>query len=76
MADEELWKRRFQMFVLVRLIGMATFALGVAIAYTDLLRTGGWPLVGLIVAIVGAVDAVLAPRVLKKVWEQQDRGQR
>ena len=76
MADEELWKRRFQMFVLVRLIGMATFALGVAIAYTDLLRTGGWPLVGLIVAIVGAVDAVLAPRVLKKVWKRQDRGQR
>jgi membrane protein implicated in regulation of membrane protease activity len=75
MADEELWKRRFQMFVLVRLIGMATFALGVVIGYTDLLRPGGWPLVGLIVAIVGAVDALFAPRMLKKVWEQQDREQ-
>ena len=76
MADEELWRRRFQMFVLIRLIGMATFALGVAIAYTDLLRPGGWPLLGLIVAIVGAVDAVFAPRLLKKVWEQQDREQK
>ena len=72
MADEELWKRRFQMFVLVRLIGMATFALGVVIAYTDLLRPGGWPMVGLIVAIIGAADALFAPRMLKKVWEQQD----
>jgi hypothetical protein len=73
MADEELWKRRFQMFVLVRLIGMATFALGVVIAYSDLLRPGGWPMVGLIVAIIGAADALFAPRMLKKVWEQQDR---
>ena len=76
MADEELWKRRFQMFVLVRLIGMATFGLGVVIAYTDLLRPGGWPLVGMIVAIIGAADALFAPRMLKKVWEQQDRDQK
>ena len=76
MADEDLWKRRFQLFVLIRLIGMATFALGVVIAYTDLLRPGGWPLVGLIVAIIGAVDVLFAPRVLKKVWEQQDRNRK
>jgi hypothetical protein len=73
MGDEELWKGRFQMFVFLRLIGMATFALGVMIAYTDILRPGGWPIVGLIVAIIGAIDAVFAPRMLKKVWEQQDR---
>ena len=73
MADEDLWRPRFHLFVLIRLIGMATFALGVVIAYTDLLRPGGWPLVGLIVAIIGAVDALFAPRMLKKVWEQQDR---
>jgi uncharacterized protein YjeT (DUF2065 family) len=73
MPDEELWKSRFQMFVFLRLIGMATFALGVVIAYTDILRPGGWPIVGLIVAIIGAIDAVFAPRMLKKVWEQQDR---
>ena len=76
MPDEELWKSRFQMFVFLRLIGMATFALGVVIAYTDILRPGGWPIVGLIVAIIGAIDAVFAPRMLKKVWEQQDRDRR
>ena len=73
MADEELWRRRFQTFVLVRMFGLATLVLGIVIAYTDLLREGGWPLVGLIVAIVGATDALFAPRLLKKLWEQQDR---
>ena len=73
MDDEALWKRRFQMFVLLRLAGLATIFLGVAIAYTGLLREGGWPSVGLIVAIMGLVDAVFAPRILKKQWEREDR---
>ena len=59
--------------MLVRLFGLATFFLGLAIVYSDLLREGGWPTVGAIVAIVGAIDAVFAPRLLKKLWEQQDR---
>ena len=76
MADEELWRRRFQTFMLVRLFGLTIFFLGVAIIYTDLLREGGWPTVGAIVAIMGAIDAVFAPRMLKKLWEQQDRERR
>jgi hypothetical protein len=73
MADEELWRRRFQTFVLVRLFGLATFIVGVAVIYTDLLRPGGWPAVGAVLAIMGALDAVFAPRILKKTWEQQDQ---
>ncbi len=76
MADEELWKRRFQLFVLVRLAGIATILLGIAIGYSDLVREGGWPAVGLVVAIMGAIDAVFAPRLLKKLWDQQDRERR
>ena len=76
MADEDLWRRRFHLFMLVRLIGLATFFLGIAIIYTDLLREGGWPAVGAILAIMGTLDAVFAPRVLKKLWAQQDSGRR
>ncbi len=76
MADEDLWRRRFQTFVLVRLFGLATFIVGVAIIYTDLLRPGGWPAVGAVLAIMGALDAVFAPRMLRKAWEQQDRSDR
>ncbi len=71
MHDEELWKKRFLVFMLVRLFGLAVFFLGVAIAFTDLVREGGWPLVGGIVAIVGAIDAIFSPRLLKKMWDRQ-----
>jgi len=76
MADEDLWRRRFQTFVLVRLFGLATFIVGVAVIYTDLLRPGGWPVVGAVLAIMGVLDAVFAPRMLKKAWERQDRADR
>ena len=73
MADEDLWRRRFQAFMAIRVFGLATFFLGIAIIYTDLLREDGWPLVGAIVAIAGIIDAVFAPKLLKKLWEQQDQ---
>jgi len=73
MADEDLWRRRFQIFILVRLFGLAVFLTGIFFIYTDLLREGGWPVVGAILAIMGALDAVLAPKMLRKLWEQQDQ---
>ena len=76
MADEDLWRRRFQVFMLVRLFGLAVFFAGIAIAYSDLLRPGGWPALGAIIAIMGALDAVFAPRMLKKLRAEQDRERR
>jgi hypothetical protein len=73
MTDDEVWKRRFRLFAAIRLFGLLTFLLGIAIAFTDLVRPGGWTLVGGILAIVGAIDAVLAPRILKKGWERLDK---
>ena len=73
MPDEALWKRRFALFMLARLSGLAIFMLGIAIAYTNLLREGGWPAVGAILAIMGALDAVFGPRMLKRHWDREDR---
>lgn len=73
MRDEELWKKRFQIFAAIRLVGVATFLLGLAIAFSDLVRPGGWPLLGGVLAIIGAIDALVAPRVLKRGWERLDR---
>ena len=72
-SNDELWRKRFQLFALVRVFGLATFLLGIAIAYTDLIRPGGWPLVGGLIAIAGALDAVIAPRLLRKAWRQSDQ---
>jgi hypothetical protein len=71
MDDEALWKRRFLIFTLVRLGGLAIFFLGVAVAFSDLARDGGWPAVGAVIAIVGLIDTVFSPRILKKMWERQ-----
>lgn len=73
MRDEELWKKRFQIFAAIRLFGVLTFLLGLAIAFSDLVRPGGWKLLGGILVVVGVIDAVFAPRVLKRGWDRLDQ---
>ena len=73
MPDDATWKRRFLIFMAVRLFGLTVFLLGIAIAFSDLVGDGGWPLVGGILAIMGAIDAVFAPKLLRKYWDEQDR---
>ena len=69
--DDALWKKRFHMFALLRLAGVALFLLGIAIAYSDLVRPGGWPVLGAIIGIIGALDAIIAPRLLKRSWDRK-----
>ena len=73
MSDDEIWKRRFRTFLAIRLVGLATFLAGIAIAFSDLLQPGGNKLLGGILAVMGALDAMIAPRILKRGWERQDR---
>jgi membrane protein implicated in regulation of membrane protease activity len=73
MAEDKVWRRRFLVYSAVRLGGLAIFFTGIAIAYGNLLREGGWPRLGAIIAILGVIDAVFAPRLLKKGWDEQDR---
>ena len=73
MVDEQTAKRRFLIYMAARGAGLAIFFLGIAIAYTDLVREGGWPQVGAIVAIAGAIDAVFTPRILKRAWDREDQ---
>jgi len=71
--DEDRARRRLLIYTLVRFGGLLIFFLGIAIIYTNLLRRGGWPQVGAIVAIMGAIDAMFAPVILKKAWDDEDR---
>jgi membrane protein implicated in regulation of membrane protease activity len=74
MIDEDLARRRLLIYSLVRLGGLVIFFLGLAVMYTSLVRPGGWPQLGAIVAILGVVDSVLAPRLLKRAWDREDQG--
>ena len=70
MTDDEVWKRRLMAYTFVRMLGLAIFFLGIAIAYGNLPRPGGWPQVGAIVAIAGTLGALLTPRLLKRRWDR------
>lgn len=73
--NEQMWRARFLAFTLVRLAGLVLFLAGVAIAFSDLVRPGGWPLLGGLMAIAGAIDALFAPKLLKAAWARQDADQ-
>jgi hypothetical protein len=73
MDDETKARNRLLAYTAVRFGGLLIFFLGIAIIYTDLARPGGWPQVGAIVAIMGVIDALFAPRLLKRAWDEQDR---
>ena len=70
--DDSDYRNRLLIYTLVRLSGLIVFFLGIAIIYTNLLRPGGWPQAGAIVAIVGVLDAMLAPRLLQMVWDRRN----
>jgi membrane protein implicated in regulation of membrane protease activity len=73
MDDDRQARNRLLVYTAVRFGGLAIFLLGIAIIYTSLIRPGGWPQLGAIVAIMGVIDAMFAPRLLKRAWDEQDR---
>jgi membrane protein implicated in regulation of membrane protease activity len=73
MDDDTRARNRLLTYTAMRAGGLAIFFLGIAIIYSNLVRPGGWPQLGAIVAIMGVIDALLAPRLLKKSWDEQDR---
>jgi membrane protein implicated in regulation of membrane protease activity len=73
--DENQARNRLLVYSAVGFGGLAIFFLGLAIVYTDLARKGGWPQLGALVAILGVVDAMVLPRLLKRTWDKQDREQ-
>jgi hypothetical protein len=74
--DDDTARRRLLLYSLVRFGGLLIFFLGLAIIYTNLVRPGGWPQVGAVVAIMGAIDSMFAPLLLKRAWDERDRPKR
>ena len=62
MTGEEA-KRQFTIFAILRIGGVVLFLLGIAIAFTDLLRPGGWKLLGGILVIAGAMMRLSSARL-------------
>ncbi len=71
--DDDVYRKRLLFYSLVRFLGLAIFLFGVAIAYTGLIRPGGYPQLGAIVAIFGVLSAFIAPRLLKRSWDLKEK---
>lgn len=71
--DEQLWRRRFGIFALLRISGLLLFLLGMAIVFSDLVRPGGALALGMVVIGCGLVEALLGPVLLRQHWEKADR---
>jgi hypothetical protein len=72
MDEEAVWRKRLLLYSLVRAGGVVIFLVGVAIIYTGIVRRGGWPQLGAVVAILGVLDSFFAPRLLKRHWDRRD----
>jgi len=72
MDEDARARNRLLAYTAVRFGGLAIFFVGLAIIYTDLVRPGGWPQLGAIVAIMGVIDALFAPILMKRAWDKQD----
>lgn len=70
---DQLWAQRFKLFALLRLSGLLLFFLGMAIAFSDLIRPGGHLAIGMVVIGAGLIDALLGPVLLRQHWERADR---
>lgn len=75
LTDEAIWKRRFAWFALSRIVGALTIIAGVAITFSDLVRPGGWPLLGGALILFGLLDALVAPKLMKAHWQRIDAGE-
>lgn len=72
-SDDKLWARRFGLFALLRISGLLLFFLGMTIAFSDLVRPGGFIELGIVVIGLGLVDALLGPVLLRQHWEKKDQ---
>jgi hypothetical protein len=68
-VSEEEWKRRFGMFAILRVTGLAMMLAGAFVGMTDLVRPGGVPVLGVVLGVAGAIDGILLPALLRRRWK-------
>lgn len=69
--DDDEAKRRLLIYTAVRFACVALVIFGVAVVYSNVLRRGGWPQLGAILCIVGAVASIAVPHALKRKWDRR-----
>lgn len=68
-GDEAVAKQQFLLLSFFRLTGLALMLGGLFIGLTDVLAPGGWPLLGAVMLVAGAADAIFVPWFLRRQWK-------
>lgn len=66
--SDRLAKIRFGILSMLRASGAILMLLGLWVWHGDILRDGGWPLVGLPLFVVGLVESLIMPQILVRSW--------
>jgi hypothetical protein len=66
---ERLAKSRFQTLQLLRFTGIIVTIIGMWVWAGDIIREGGWPLVGAPIFALGMFEALVAPVMLARRWK-------
>ena len=70
MTDDDVWKKRFFLLMLVRLAGTALALLGMVVGFGDLVQPGGNRPLGLVFLAAGLLAITLVPRALSRKWRE------
>jgi xanthosine utilization system XapX-like protein len=70
MDDEAVWRKRFALFMAIRLVALVLVLVGVGIWVGDYVRPRGWPMLGAVLVAVGLFDGLIVPRLLKRRWDR------
>ncbi len=68
---EFLAKSRWQTMQLLRFTGIIVMIIGMWIWAGDILRIGGWPMLGVPIFALGIFEALVLPVILAKRWKSQ-----
>ncbi|RED16933.1 hypothetical protein [Parasphingopyxis lamellibrachiae] len=66
---EFLAKSRWQTMQLLRFTGIIVMIIGMWIWAGDILRIGGWPMLGVPIFALGIFEALVLPIILAKKWK-------
>ena len=71
MTEHDPHKARFHLFAAARLGGVAIIILGVGVAFSDLVRDGGFRQLGGLLIAIGTIEMVVVPLLLKRMWDRK-----
>ena len=71
MTEHDPYKSRFLLFSAARLGGLAIMGLGFVVAFSDLVRVGGYRHLGGLLIAIGTIEMVVVPLLLKRMWNDK-----